>query len=138
MKSVQTIPNYSLEEISVNLKYNNNYYKTPVILFKLLMFFLLKQNNTFSLSGLGFSLTFNHRDNILYSSSGYFLKLSCTFYRLSCGSDYSFDKYMIDYRNFWTIYDSHLLAFHVYSNLTLGGSPFYKSPQVGARSRKIV
>ena len=69
--------------------------------------------------GLGLSLTFDHRDNIFYSSSGYFLKLSGTFYRLPFGSDYSFDKYLVDYRKFWTVYDSHVLAMQVYSNLTI-------------------
>ena len=85
--------------------------------------------------GLGLSLTFDNRDNIFYTSCGYFLKLTGTFYRLPFGSDYSYDKYMIDYRKFWTIYDSHVLALQVYSNFTLGEPPFYKLPQVGGSYR---
>jgi len=86
-------------------------------------------------AGLGFSLSFDHRDNIFYSSSGYYLKLSGVFYGDPFGSAYSFDKYIIDFRNFWSPFDSHILAFQVYSNLTLGNPPFFKLPQIGGSYR---
>lgn len=86
-------------------------------------------------AGLGLSITFDKRDNIFYPSRGSFLKLQGIFYRKPFGSEFSFDKYILDYRQFWEPFTDHFIAFQIYSHLSLGNPPFFRLPALGGASR---
>ena len=85
--------------------------------------------------GLGISITFDNRDNIFYPSSGNYLKIEGVFYRKFAGSEYSFDKYILNYRQFWEFIENNFLALQLYSHFSLGNPPFFRLPALGGSYR---
>ncbi len=85
--------------------------------------------------GLGITFTFDRRDNIFYPSDGNYLRLEAMLYRRFFGSSFIFNKYTIDFRQFWELIETHYLAFQVYSEFTSGTVPFFSLPALGGGNR---
>jgi hypothetical protein len=77
-----------------------------------------------NISGLGFILNWDSRDNIYYSRHGSYHQASATFYRRSLGSDYHFTKYLFDLRTYFSISKKHTLALQGYFSFSSGDVPF--------------
>ncbi len=87
------------------------------------------------IGGAGLSITFDHRNNIFYPSEGTYLKLQGVFYRKFFLSDFSFDKFIVDFRQFWEPLKTHIIAFQTYTHLSNGSPPFYRLAALGGSNR---
>ena len=75
-------------------------------------------------SGSGILLSWDTRNNIFYPSSGSFYQSSASLFSSALGSDYNFTRYNIDFRQYFTLLSSHILAFQAYMNFITGDTPF--------------
>ncbi|MGA1792274.1 MAG: BamA/TamA family outer membrane protein, partial [bacterium] len=82
-------------------------------------------------SGAGFLMSFDTRDNIFYPSSGVNYQLSANRFSNSLGSDFTFSRYTLDLRNYFSLFSSHVLALQGYMNILQGQVPFQLMSQVG-------
>ena len=81
--------------------------------------------------GVGIALINDSRDNTSYPSSGFFGKFSSTFFRKPFGSDFTFDKYILDLRKYIMPIESHIFALQFYGEFTKGNTPFFSMPSIG-------
>jgi outer membrane protein assembly factor BamA len=86
-------------------------------------------------SGLGFKIIQDTRDNIFYPTKGFFNELRCTFNSKTIGSQYDFNEYEIDLRNYSALTKNQLLAFEIYFNSIRGYPPFYNLAKLGGEKR---
>ncbi len=77
-----------------------------------------------NVSGLGFFLNWDSRDNIYYSRRGSYHQVSATFYRRALGSDYHFTKYLFDLRTYFSVSTKHTIALQGYLSSSSGDVPF--------------
>jgi outer membrane protein assembly factor BamA len=77
-----------------------------------------------NISGLGFILSLDSRDNIFYSRSGGYHQVSATFYRRAIGSDYHFTKYVFDLRTYLSVSKKHTVALQGFLSFSSGDVPF--------------
>lgn len=82
-------------------------------------------------SGIGFAADYDTRDNIYYASKGHFYHVSAMFYGTLTGSDYTYNEFNFDLREYYTIYKEHIIVFQGYTNLIDGKGPFYTLSQFG-------
>ena len=85
--------------------------------------------------GIGVSWSYDNRDNISYPSSGGLHKVSGLFYGKLLASDYTYNRYRFDFRQYVAPYKDHILAFNLYSDLSTGPPPFYFMPALGGSAR---
>lgn len=86
------------------------------------------------ISGMGFSLNFDSRDNSFSTANGEYLDLKSTFYESFLGSDFSYQRYSLDLRKFFSLNvldTTHVLAFQTFTDLTECTVPFYLLPSFG-------
>jgi hypothetical protein len=86
------------------------------------------------IGGLGIGLIKDSRDNISYPESGTFLNFKIVFFRKFFGSEFSFDKYTLDFRHFFMPIKTHIIAVQYLSEFTKGDVPFFSLPAVGGSS----
>lgn len=74
----------------------------------------------------GFSLITNwdSRDNIYYPTQGSFHEASASFFRRGLGSDYNFNRYILNLRKYITLQGPHILALQGYFSFIAGDAPF--------------
>ena len=75
-------------------------------------------------SGLGFIINRDARNNIFFPSAGDFYELSATLFRNGLGSSYDFTRYRLDFRKYFPLFSSHVLAFQGYFSMITGDPPF--------------
>lgn len=85
----------------------------------------------FFTSGLGLLMTWDNRDNFFYPTDGEFYKLSLMVNSKIFGSQIEYSRLTIDLRNYYRIFDSHLISFQVYTDATWGNTPFQLLPSMG-------
>jgi hypothetical protein len=73
-------------------------------------------------SGLGFIVHYDTRDNVYYPTQGRYYQLAGVFFDDLLGSDYRFNSYVIDLREYRSLFGSHVLAFQTLNAFT-GGTP---------------
>lgn len=83
------------------------------------------------ISGLGILLVQDSRDSTFFPAKGILLHLQASFFSQAMGSDYSFQKYNFDYRQYMTVFSKHVLAFQQSVNVTTGNVPFQWLPMLG-------
>lgn len=86
-----------------------------------------------NVSGLGFLLNWDSRDDIYYSRRGSYHQVSTTFYRRSLGSDYHFTKYLLDLRTYFSVSTKHTLALQGYLSFSSGDVPFQSLSLMGGQ-----
>ncbi len=64
------------------------------------------------------------RDNLYFPLSGSFYQLSASFFKSALGSDYDFNRYTLDLRQYFPLFSSHVIAFQSYINSITGSPPF--------------
>jgi hypothetical protein len=82
-------------------------------------------------SGLGAVLVWDNRNSIFYPTSGGFHHLKMLFYRKELGSDFSYNYFEADLRQYTALNKNNVFAFQIYYSVTTGDPPFYKLPALG-------
>ena len=88
-----------------------------------------------NLSGCGAVVAWDTRDDVLYSSRGQYVRLAVTEFADALGSDFSFQRYRLDARQFGTLFKSSVLALQEYLNVTRGDVPFQQLSLLGDSSQ---
>lgn len=85
-------------------------------------------------SGVGLSLTYENRDNIVYSTKGEYIKFEFTKYTKLFG-DYDFNKYEIDIRKFFKLSKiNQTIALQAYMCSTPSNNvPYFKLPKFSGK-----
>jgi len=82
-------------------------------------------------SGFGFSAVWDSRDFIHLTSGGRYYYFSATFYSQAFGSDYDFNEFTVDLREYYHFRKGHGFDFQGYGKIAQGDSPFYEVPRLG-------
>lgn len=82
-------------------------------------------------SGLGVTMDYDTRDNVFYPTNGVYHQLSGMFFSEVLGSDYNFQKLILDMRFYRSFYKNHVLALQNYFEATFGDVPFQSMAKVG-------
>ena len=77
-----------------------------------------------TISGLGILLVKDNRDNKFFPTKGTLLHLQASLFFRAIGSDYNFQKYNFDYRQYMTVFSKHVLALQENVSITSGYVPF--------------
>lgn len=87
----------------------------------------------YSLLSAGVVATYDSRDNQFYPYRGMFVKLSASASKAGWGSSYSLQQLRLDYRQFLSLFQSHVLAWQLYGIAVYGkaGIPFELLPSPG-------
>ncbi len=83
------------------------------------------------ISGIGFNLSWDSRDNILFPRRGQFFQLSAHLYHEAFASRYNYTRFVVDLRNYFPLFDNHVLALQAYLGSSGGSPPFYKLSLLG-------
>jgi outer membrane protein assembly factor BamA len=77
-----------------------------------------------TVSGLGVIFVRDGRDDIFFPAKGTFFQAAFTLYKPQLGSDYSFQKFNLDFRQYVSLFSNHVLAFQESINSASGTVPF--------------
>lgn len=83
------------------------------------------------LSGLGILLVKDSRDNIFFPTEGTLMQADAMMYSPALSSDYLFRRFTFDFRQYVTVFSSHVLAFRQVLDATSGSVPFQRLPMLG-------
>jgi outer membrane protein assembly factor BamA len=87
-----------------------------------------------TISGIGFLINWDARNNIFFPSTGDFCELSATLFRNGLGSSYDFTRYRLDLRKYFPLFSSHVLAFQGYLSMNTGNPPFQMLSLMGGQN----
>lgn len=82
-------------------------------------------------SGLGFSVVYDTRNNIYSPSKGRYYQLFTLFNSKAFGSHFDYNTYQFDFREYFTIFKSHLIAVQWFTKFNFGNPPFNQMSQLG-------
>ncbi len=82
-------------------------------------------------SGLGITVNFDNRDDILFTRDGSYANLTITQYSKYIKSDFDYVNVTFDYRLFEPFWFSHILALQFFTGYIHGQAPFYLLSQMG-------
>jgi hypothetical protein len=82
-------------------------------------------------SGLGLLLVQDTRDHIFFPRSGTLLHAQASLFSPTLGSDYRFQKYTFDFRQYVTVFSNHVLAFQQNISVSSGDVPLQWLPLLG-------
>jgi len=88
-----------------------------------------------TVSGAGAVFTWDSRDNLFYAMRGSFHTLSATFFDRSLGSDFAFQRYIVDLRTYFSVLGSNVLALQAVGSFISGDPPFQMMSQIGGSER---
>lgn len=86
------------------------------------------------ISGPGFIITYDSRDNIFYPSSGYYLQLFGLWNNHIFGSDYDYLNVKADLRSYITLGKNQTLVLQFLAESNSGEVPFHKLARIGGDS----
>jgi len=89
----------------------------------------------YSQLSIGLVAAYDTRDNQFYPQNGIFAKSFFTVSKAGWGSTYSLQELSVDFRQYISLFNSHVLAWQVYYDGIFGqhGIPFELMPSVGGR-----
>ena len=87
-----------------------------------------------TISGLGIILVQDNRDNLFFPSKGTLLQAYAMVFNSAFASDYSFNRFTFDFRQYMTVFFKHVLAFQQNVIVTSGNVPFQRLPMLGGPS----
>jgi len=87
----------------------------------------------YSISGTGPALLFDNRKNQINSDQGWYLDASSTFHNETLGSNYDFDRYLLDIRKYIKLHSEkhHVLGIQGYGVFTSGEIPWNQLGELG-------
>jgi len=86
-------------------------------------------------SGLGLQVTYDSRNAETYPTKGELLSFQAMNYNKIIGSNYNFEKYTFDLREYLSFSDKHVLSLQGYIYLTSKNPPFYSIPHLDKHMR---
>ena len=86
-------------------------------------------------SGFGFVFIVDKRDNVFYPTKNGYYKLRTIFNGSDLGSDFTYNRLVIDLRKYFNAGDENIFATQVYFENTVGDVPFYRLPALGGANR---
>lgn len=86
-------------------------------------------------SGLGLLLIVDHRDNIFFPTQNGFFKVRLIFMGSDWGSDFTYNRLVVDFRRYYDLGLSNIIAGQIYYDGTSGDVPFFKLPALGGSQR---
>ena len=92
------------------------------------------QNGSF-LSGGGIVLNYDTRDQIFFPNRGAYLEIVLFHNGAVLGSDFDFSKLYFDGSIFYSLRANHIIATHLYAELTTGAAPFNQLSLLGGPKR---
>jgi outer membrane protein assembly factor BamA len=84
--------------------------------------------------GAGFLLDFDTRDRPFSPTRGCYYQFFSIWFDGELGSDYDFDVYHFDLRNYFPLGRDHVLATQVFVYSAMGGAPFWRYAALGGRA----
>lgn len=123
-----------IPKLSIGVAYEFDKYSTPQ----------LKENGILDsgdfigkeggiISNLGISALYDSRDNIFFPTKGFFIQGNLLSSLNALGSDFSYDKWILDSRYYQQIKGRHVLASNVYFANNGQGAPFLDLNSLGSR-----
>jgi hypothetical protein len=82
-------------------------------------------------SGLGPMVYFDSRDSQLYPIRGVFAEASFQTFNRSLGSNYQYNRWLVDFRSVHSINQKSVFVWNAYSEFLVGETPFFAMPLVG-------
>ncbi len=86
-------------------------------------------------SGMGLQISYDSRNAESYPTKGQLVSFQAINYNKFIGSDYNFDKYTLDLRQYFSFSDKHVFALQGYVSLTSKNPPFYSIPHLDKHMR---
>jgi outer membrane protein assembly factor BamA len=93
----------------------------------------VKGTNGYFMNGLGLTLTFDKRNNVLNTTKGSFFEVSGSSFHSLIGSEFAFSRFMLDARKYYT-FGKIILSGQAYFQLNEGVVPFRALPVLGGAS----
>lgn len=85
-------------------------------------------------SGIGFVMDWDTRDNIFYPSSGAFYQMSASGFGENLGSHFSFNRYTFDLRQFFPLFSEQVIGFQGFVSMKTGKPPFQMMSLLGGEN----
>jgi len=82
-------------------------------------------------SGLGMTLTYDNRDNIIFPRRGSYFQLTTDVCGRYLGGDYNYTAVRLDLRRYIPLFEKHVLAFQLVARTVSGTAPFYDLSNLG-------
>ena len=121
-----------VKRLKVGLMYEFN---NTLILEKRNNGFLLNDQVTGSnggkIAGLGISLAWDSRDDVIYPSTGGYYKFDYIEFHTAVASDFDFRRITIDLRRFFSLKTNHIIGIQAYGKIVGGDPPFYELAALG-------
>ncbi|MEM6966498.1 MAG: BamA/TamA family outer membrane protein [Bacteroidota bacterium] len=86
-------------------------------------------------SALGLVANYDSRDDIFYPSRGSIIELSGMWNANALGSDFNFQKIILDAAGYFSLKEKNILALNLYAEFTLGDAPFNQLALLGGTRR---
>jgi outer membrane protein assembly factor BamA len=87
--------------------------------------------NAFNVSGIGFSMSYDTRDHVIYCCHGSYFEFNWNVYDNFTGSDYSYMEYYLDLRHYLQVTRNGIFAFQGTFTRVAGNTPFQVYPVLG-------
>ncbi len=87
-----------------------------------------------TVSSLDFLARLDSRDNIFTPRTGNFFQLALSFHGSFIGSDYHYTKLKLDFRKYFPVLASHVLAVNTVFQASAGPTPFMSLPRLGGEN----
>ncbi len=84
-----------------------------------------------NVSGLGGIFIWDSRDDVFFPTSGMLLQASATLFAPILGGDYRFQRFSVDFRQYFTLFSNHVLACQESIQSSSGAVPFQWLPIMG-------
>lgn len=86
-------------------------------------------------SGIGPMFYYDSRDSQIYPSSGIFAESSLQVYDRFTGSNFSYVKWIVDFRKVVPVRENQIFVYNAYSEILRGDVPFFGMPLMGGNRR---
>lgn len=85
--------------------------------------------------GIGFSVTYDSRDNRYNAYKGAFLTLKTMYFPSFFGNPYVFSTYNLDARKYFNLWHKHIIAIQATTSYRSGNVPFYELSMLGGEDQ---
>lgn len=87
----------------------------------------------YQISGAGLSFSYDTRNKAFWPTKGIFIQSYLNSYNKLLGSDYNFNKWIIDIRWYKNLFLNHILALQFYNYSTFGNTPMRNLAVIGGQ-----
>lgn len=88
-------------------------------------------SNGGTVSGVGPVVSWDTRDNLFYATHGSYHTVSAIFFSSELGSDFVFERYVVDLRTFFSVFGQNVFAFQGVFSFATGNPPFQLMSALG-------